>query len=205
MLRRAALILRAGVLGAVLVLGSGLGAAPAAADALGFYLGGGVGWATVRDTSLPDLDLSVDSHPTGWTALMGLRPITFIGGELQYVDFGHGSTVSSDGLFEKSVHQHGPAAFVNVYLPIPLIELFAKAGIAHTETSVTEKALVPVTCPVTVPNCGYSSSNTSVNKAAYGGGLQLKLGPIAVRAEYVRFEASAGHPQMASLDLLWRF
>jgi len=201
-MRAATRFLRAWVV-ALLVLGSGLGARTALADALGFYLGGGVGWSTVHDDSFSDLGLTVEHHPTGWTALLGLRPIPFIGGEIQYVDFGSGS--ASSGAFEQTIHQHGPAAFVNLYLPLPFIDLFAKAGIASTETSSTERATGPVVCPLSTPNCGYSSSSGSVSKAAYGGGVQLKFGHFAVRGEYVRFEAQSGHPQLAALEALWRF
>jgi hypothetical protein len=72
----------------------------AAEDSFGFYVGGAVGEATLRSGNVPYLQTllgttpaAFSAHDTGWKAVIGVRPISFVGAELEYIDFGavHGS------------------------------------------------------------------------------------------------------------------
>ena len=58
---------------------------------------------------------------------MGIRPISLIGAEVQYVDFGNASDLSSN-----AVHQQAGAVYGMLYapIPVPLFDVYAKAGLA---------------------------------------------------------------------------
>ncbi len=72
-------------------MGSAFGQA-SAADPLGFYLGGAIGQSHVRaDEEAFGSSLGFDEHHNAWKLLVGLRPISLLGAEFEYVDFGHPS------------------------------------------------------------------------------------------------------------------
>jgi len=67
-------------------------------DLLGIYVGGSVGQSHVKSDQLlfskPDgtpltSPVSVAKSATGWKLFVGLRPISWVGAELAYVDFGN--------------------------------------------------------------------------------------------------------------------
>jgi hypothetical protein len=68
-------------------------------DLLGMYVGGSVGQSIVRASQLDFLGpyppnpspvpVSVSKSATGWKVFAGLRPISLVGAELAYTDFGH--------------------------------------------------------------------------------------------------------------------
>jgi opacity protein-like surface antigen len=197
---------------------------PCAADPLGFYLGAGVGQSHVRselDASafFPSFSgaFSTQGTRTGWKAILGIRPLSIIGAEAEYLDFGSASasggipaTVGSSGL-NATVTSHPKAAalFAMGYLPIPLpyLDIFAKAGAAELKSSVNANA--QATCPISLP-CfqilipPYSASSSDT-RFAYGAGLQVKVAGLAVRAEYERISARGGDPDLLSLALTWGF
>ncbi len=193
-----------------------------AADPFGFYVGAGGGHAEVRS----ELDFSVFGPPyagrfdvarstTGWKAMVGLKPLPMIGAEAEYLDFGSigGSTgiPASGGLgglnANARVSARAPAAFVMLYLPIPVLDVFFKAGAAALKTRV--KASAQATCPIGLPCLPpiippYEASNTST-RVAYGAGVQLKFMSLGVRAEYERIHASHGDPALASVSVIYGF
>jgi opacity protein-like surface antigen len=193
------------------------------ADPLGFYLGAGVGHSQVRS----DLDFGVFGAPgfsgpfdvtpgaTGWKVIAGVRPLSIIGAEAEYLDFGSGTgttgiapTATRGGITATATsHPKAPALFAVGYLPIPLphLDIFAKAGVADLKTRVqaSGQALCPTSIPclpVFIPP--YSASDTST-RFAYGAGVQVRLATLAVRAEYERIHSSAGDPDLLSLALTW--
>ncbi len=204
-----------------ILIGAACGSA-CAADALGFYMGAGVGQSHVRN----DINFSAFGAPlsggfsttgtkTGWKAILGVRPLSIIGAEAEYLDFGSASgsasipaTALSGGLnATASSHPKAPALFAMGYLPIPLpyLDIFAKAGVAELKSSVNANA--QATCPiglnciqVIIPPYSASSSDT---RFAYGAGVQVKLASLAVRAEYERIHSSSGDPDLLSLALTW--
>jgi opacity protein-like surface antigen len=209
---------------ALVMVAAVLACAPAvAADPFGFYLGAGVGHSQVRS----DLDFGVFGAPgfsgpfdvapgaTGWKVIAGVRPLSIIGAEAEYIDFGSGSgttgiepTATRAGITATATsHPKAPALFAVGYLPIPLprLDVFAKAGVADLKTGVhaSGQALCPTSIPclpVFIPP--YSASHTST-RFAYGAGVQLRLATLAVRAEYERIHSSAGDPDLLSLALTW--
>src|SRR5438552_10622958 len=75
----------------VLAIGA-VTAAPAAhsEDPLGFYIGGAVGQSQLRAT-LPypvAPATSLERNATGWKAMLGMRPLSVLGAEIEYLDFG---------------------------------------------------------------------------------------------------------------------
>ncbi len=114
-----------------LAAGACAASAPACAEnLLGFYVGGGLGESTVRsDTNYPgsfgygyDAFYSDPRHHFAWKAIAGIRPISIIGAELEYIDFGH---PGGDGGYYS--YNYGPdshpraiAAFGVGHLPLPI-------------------------------------------------------------------------------------
>jgi opacity protein-like surface antigen len=195
--------------------------APSAAEAdlLGLYVGAGVGQATVRDSATafgPPVTPFVEAvnfseHHVGWKALIGMRPISFLGAELEYADFGHPSRSSSNGpIYQADANARATSAFALGYLPlpIPLLDVYGKAGLAQLRTTVHASANPPCLffsppCLVAVkPDFRQDQNNT---RFAIGAGAQLKFYSLAVRAEYERIRAPAGDPDLLSVALIWRF
>jgi opacity protein-like surface antigen len=159
-----------------------LAAAPAQAQVPGVdaYLGVGVGVSTA-DISATDLDVpEFDKKDTGWKAFVGLRA-SVIGAELEYIDFGkpNGDTAA--------VKYKGLAAFGMFYapLPLPFVDVYAKAGIARVDADLEVDA---------------SSFSTKDTTFAYGAGVQVKFGSFAVRGEYEKFKLEDAKPSLLSVS-----
>jgi opacity protein-like surface antigen len=82
-----------------LALVTTIGCAPAlAADPLGFYIGAGVGHSQVRndfefsDVAIP---VSINGSATGWKLMAGIRPLSILGAEVAYIDFGSANGAAS--------------------------------------------------------------------------------------------------------------
>jgi hypothetical protein len=202
-----------------LALGALLLAATASADnLLGLYAGAGVGESTVRsdygfDPSYPD-----DSHPhhTAWKALVGIRPIPFVGAEAEYLDFGHSSSADSyDNRFNYYGYQnnddsHPKAGILYAvgYLPLPFVDVFVKGGVARLETNLNSYG--PVTC---ANNFAGSSCQPELlgrdhawqTKGAYGAGVQAHFLGLGVRAEYERISSGYGDPDAFMVSATWTF
>jgi len=203
-------------------MGAACGSA-SAADPLGFYMGAGVGHSQVRNdvqfvgaSGAPILgSLGLSEGATGWKAIVDIRPLSMIGAEVEYLDFGSASgsanipaTVTMGGLNATATsHPKAPAVFATGYLPIPLpyLDIFAKAGVAELKSGVNASA--QATCPIGLPCIQviippYSTSSSDM-RFAYGAGVQVKLASLAVRAEYERIHVSSGDPDLLSLALTW--
>ena len=124
------------------------------------------------------------------------------------MDFGHpsrsfspGSTTSAD------VKMSGAAAFGMLYLPVPVVSVYAKAGLARLHATSNVSLFLPGvgTCAINNPNCAWFSQRSSATNTslAAGAGAQVKLGAWALRAEYERFNVAGGNPGLASLAATW--
>lgn len=172
-------------------------AAPAAhADPLGLYIGAGVGEANVK---VDQLGFS-ESH-SGYKLLVGLRPISLAGAELEYVDFGHPSTTIVPGATADATVR-GSALFGLLYLPlpVPMLDLYAKAGFARLQTTAS------ATCEAQpVFQCGLFQFDRTDTRFALGAGAQIKMSAFALRGEYEQFSSEYGNPSFWSLALTWSF
>jgi hypothetical protein len=174
---------------------------------LGFYVGAAVGQA--RDTvdnfgtfSFPlGGPFSLDESTTGWKAMAGLRPIPFLGAELEYLDFG--SAHANTFLLRADTHADATALFAVGYLPVPLpfLDIFAKAGLARTHTSFSGV----LSCPAPADCIVGLAGDHDDSDFAYGAGVQAKFQAFALRAEYERTDTSVGHPNLLSVGMTWTF
>jgi hypothetical protein len=193
-----------------------------AEDLLGMYVGGSVGQSHVRSDQVlfyrPDgtpltSPVSVARSATGWKLLVGLRPISWVGAELAYVDFGN-PTASQDpppgfGLsYNARVRANAATAFGVLYAPIPIprFDMYAKAGLARLHTEVNGDAAFgcwpPLLCGV---GLGAVHRDQNMARFAYGAGMQAKFSAIGIRLEYERIGASEGDPDLLSVGVTWSF
>jgi hypothetical protein len=159
-----------------------LAAVPAHAQGvpgIDIYVGAGIGQS---NANVSDRVGDYDDKDFAWKGFVGLRALSYVGAELNYVDFGK---PSGDG---DEFKYKGFAGFGLFYIPIPLpvLDVYVKAGLARVD--------------VDVPNFDISEDDT---KFAFGGGVQLKIGSFAVRAEYEQYKAEIagfkGKPRLMSL------
>jgi opacity protein-like surface antigen len=206
-----------------------LGAAAIANSApLDFYLGASYGQAHVR-AELNGLSGSggslgplggFDATHSAYQAMLGMRLLSFVGAEVAYVDLGQSSLrgpgTPAPGLLVGSnvtaeqVSQKGAAAFAMLYLPVPIIDVYVKAGVSRmtTDMNATATLIGVATCPIGNPNCAVVYGSRSVTDVgfAYGAGVQWKLGQWAVRGEYERFDAAGANPSLLSIGMtFWLF
>jgi opacity protein-like surface antigen len=202
-----------------LAAGACAASAPASAEnLLGFYVGAGLGESTVRSDSnfsggfgCCDGFYSDPRHHFAWKAIAGIRPISILGAELEYIDFGH---PGSDGNYYSS-YNYGPdshpraiAAFgvAHLPLPIPFLDVYGKAGAARLHTNVN--GFDGSTCGLnqTYPQCGsFTSQGTWDTRFAYGAGVQSRIWGLSVRAEYERINSQFGDPDLFSVGAIWSF
>lgn len=195
--------------------------AVAQADPLGLYVGGAYGQAHVRaqldglsDASGPLGPLGTfDNTHSAYQAMLGLRPISFLGAEIIYVDLGQpsirGAVPGAPGSFitAEQVSQKGEAAFAMLYLPVPVIDAYVKGGLSRITTDMSATTALPGvgTCVIGFPDCGVRSGSRSTRDVgfAYGAGLQWKLGQWAVRGEYERFDAAGANPSLLAIGMTY--
>lgn len=197
----------------------GLVSGAAAADPFGFYVGGAVGEAHVRfNQSVSAVALQFDHQHSAWKILAGMRPISLLGAEVEYIDFGRptaaGTASGPVTVTQAEVHSKAESLSGLVYLPLPVpfLDVYGKAGYAHLQNdySATGSSQFPPgvgTCTLGSLFCGTSSYQRSRSDShlTYGAGVQVKLASLAVRAEYQRISASTGDPDLLSLGLSWGF
>jgi opacity protein-like surface antigen len=187
-----------------------LGSAGAqAANPLGFYVGAGGGYADLRyDPSqyVPCFGVQdcFGHSDVGWTAFVGLQPLTYVGAELQYLDFGQTSNSPPTFLGTNSLSAKALALFATGVLPLPVGDLYAKAGVGRVQTKVSTSYPDLNTCADS-GICGYPPTDETAARFGWGLGVKFKLSALAIRVEYVRFSVPEGDPDLLSLALLWRF
>lgn len=179
---------------ALLAIGAlGLVSAPAAAQVPGvdFYIGAGLGQSDVN-LSADDLGaLDFDAKDTGWKLIAGLRVASVFGAELEYIDFGKPNGEDS------SFDYKGVAAYGLLYapLPLPILDLYAKAGLAKVDADLSVDGLGDV-----------SVKDTNFT---YGLGAQLKFGSFALRGEWEKFKVKesgdSAKPSLLSLSFTKSF
>ncbi|MET0279707.1 MAG: outer membrane beta-barrel protein [Steroidobacteraceae bacterium] len=178
---------------ALAIVGGIIAAQPAHAQVPGvdFYLGAGVGTGNVAIT---DPDGAVGQFKEDHTAFKfygGVRAASF-GAELEYMNFG-----STSGDFGADTDVNGKltgvAGFGVLYLPLPLpvVDVYGKAGFARLNRKITD--LTP------------GDFSTKDTEFAYGGGVQVKLGSFALRAEYERFNTDGKDPTLLTLGASFFF
>jgi opacity protein-like surface antigen len=183
----------------------------AAADPFGIYVGGAVGRAAVKVNDVGLVPLKFDQQHVGWKLLFGVRPVSILGAEFEYINFGHPSTVIANNV-NTDAQVRGPALFALGYLPLPLplVDVYGKLGLARLQTTATASPIAALGAPCNPRNplpftCGPEELDRTDNHFAWGAGAQIKFSHIAVRAEYERFSTSVGNPDFLSVGMIWSF
>ncbi len=189
-----------------------------AAGPLGLYIGAAFGQAHVRAATI--------SAPTGvggsvqlggsdfahsaYQIMLGVRPVSFLGAEVTYMSLGRKSWPSPQaGLLVKNgqASQKGEGAFAVFYLPVPVVTVYLKAGLARITTNRSADYEY-----FGVDNCAFApcrylsiARNRTTTGFATGIGLQWKLGSWAFRGEYERFNAAGANPDLISVGAIYLF
>jgi hypothetical protein len=173
---------------ALALLGGGLlPAQEARAADNGFYLGAGLTRSRIDDIG-PGLDFEDDS----FKLIAGFRPLDVFSVEFNYIDLG--KDAASVGPIGVQVDSKAYAAFAVGYLPLPLVDLYAKAGVARWESNARATGF------------SVGDLDDSGTEFAYGAGIQARLGSLAARLEYERFDiADTDGAELISLGVTWTF
>jgi hypothetical protein len=162
--------------------------AASAADLIGLYAGGSIGQARIEANVGSVSPGSFRENHSAWKAIVGVRPVPIVSAEAEYINFGHPN--GNIGANPGDVDLKGTAAFGVFTLPIPVIDIYLKAGLARLD-STANGALFRV-----------SRTNTGV---AGGAGVQYRIGAWGIRGEYERFNAAGGHPSLYTFGVTWTF
>jgi hypothetical protein len=179
-----------------------------AEDLLGLYIGGAIGQSRVEATEtaclcdiFPEIVTeTIDKKHLAFKAMLGARPISLMGAEIDYIDFGKPNGAAFG--YPASASIKGVAAFGVLYLPVPIVDVYVKAGVARLESAVNYSYCSPCACDFCLNSIQLNRTNTS---GAGGVGTQYKFGSWAVRAEYERFNAAGGNPSLLSAGITWTF
>lgn len=185
-----------------------------AGDELGAYIGAaiGEGWVKTSGGFLPGTGTGpFNERHTTYQLMTGVRPIPLLGAELAYIDFGHPHQVLSAGdvVGSADARMKGSAAFAILYLPVPVVDIYLKGGLARIQTSanVAGIQLGVGACALGYPDCAHFAAHHSVTDThfAAGAGAQFKFGSWVLRTEYERFSAAGENPSLATIGVAWTF
>ncbi len=196
-----------------------LGASTAALadNPLGLYIGAGVGESQIDNNynyyNPYGYGGGFHNHDAAWKVIAGLRPISFVGADLEYIDFGNagGNNGYFNGYYDYGVSAHPKATVLYGlgYLPIPLpfLDVYGKLGVAHLQTNNSYYSNV---CPLPAANGSASCITESRfdqqdTKFAYGAGVQAKFQDFAFRGEYERISSTYGDPNAFMVSVTWTF
>jgi hypothetical protein len=212
---------RAALMISIAIMSISANAPVAADDLMGLYAGGAVGQSDIRDGETFTSPFvfpqryEFDEHSIAWKVVMGLRPIPLAGAEIEYIDFGHPHINGTffDLPLLADTQSRSLAVFGVGYLPLPLpmLDFYAKVGVAALKTQANATNVGHSTCPQNQPcslvvfNPEVFQQNETTANLAYGAGAQFKVAPLAIQLEYERINRSGGNPDLLSLGLTWSF
>ena len=177
-------------------------AMPASAIENGFYLGGSIGGSSleIRDFDEELGDLRFSGSGTAYKLFAGFRFLNFLAVEGGYVDFGDPNDVvggSGDDAIDVQIGLKGWDAFAVGLLPIGPVDLFAKFGVVSWNADIRARL---------IPTDVFDTDSESGTDAAYGIGVALRLGKVALRAEGEQFKiADAEDVYMFSVGATFTF
>ncbi len=149
-----------------------------------------------------------------WKAIVGIRPIPFVGAEFEYIDFG--SNNGNNGYLRQLITIYGPNSHPKASvlyavgylpLPVPFLDVYGKLGAARLQTNITSFSRVPeLQRPVRrlQRRCLFAIDQTN-NKFAYGVGVQWRWQDFAFRAEYEGISSTYGNPEAFTVSVTWTF
>jgi len=158
-----------------------------------------------------------DNEDFAWAALIGTRPLTGLGAELQYVNLGHtSSSISTQNPYpatlSRDAQARGVAVFAVAYLPLPIsnLDIDVKAGLSRLDATESQTYTpIPIdTCLLLPPppNAGCASRVHQTNmNFAWGAGVQMHISHVVLRADFERFLVVGDHPSLVSFGVAWAF
>jgi hypothetical protein len=172
-----------------------LGATAAHAQLPDAYVGAGVSRARLDDIFGSGRDSNLNN--TAWKAFVGVKPLPFLGVEANYMDLGSESRRFGFAGFTDRGHvdAHAFSAFAVgfVPLPLPIVDIFGKAGLARWNLNGhTDSSLFAI--------------DDQGTDFAWGGGAQARFGALGLRLEYEQFNVrNTDGVKAVSLDVSWHF
>lgn len=153
----------------------------------GFYLG-----AAAMKSQVDGFSGNFDLDDTGYKLIAGFRPLDSFAVELNYMDLGSDSATLGAARFDGEATAF--AGFAMLMLPLPLIDLYAKAGVARWEAKGSLSSIT------------VSSLKDNGTEVAYGAGVQAHFGSLGARLEYESFDIEdTDGVDLFSLGLTWTF
>jgi Outer membrane protein beta-barrel domain len=179
-------------------------------DLAGLYVGGAVGQSRVEATDsqvFTDIGSAtytedINQRHFAFKVMLGARPISLLGAEIDCIDFGKPNASLFGNPADASIK--GAAAFGVLYLPVPIVDIYVKAGVARLESTINGSICSPCACDFQICRSFFELNRTNTSGAG-GVGAQYKFGAWAVRAEYERFSAAGGNPSLLSAGITWTF
>jgi hypothetical protein len=173
---------------------------PASAIENGFYLGGSIGGSSleIQDVAEEFGAFRFSDGDTAYKLFGGFRFLNFLAVEAGYVDLGDPTdiiaSIEGDEL-EVQIGVKGWDAFAVGLLPLGPVDLFAKVGVVSWDADI-----------LAVLDDAIDSDSESGTDAAYGIGVALRLGKVALRAEGEQFKiADADDVYMFSVGATFTF
>jgi hypothetical protein len=175
---------------------------------LGAYAGGAVGQSSIGadQSGLVGSSQSLNGYSaknSAWAVRLGIRPISMLGGELEYASLGSPS-LSIGTLARVDMSMKSTGAYALLYLPIPVLDVYLKGGVASVKSDATLTVLSCTPTPGCLVPAPVRASQTD-RSGSYGLGLQFKLGPVGLRGEYLRYSAAGTNPWVGNLGVSWSF
>ena len=165
---------------AIVALAGCLYGAGAAAVERGLYVGAALGQSA---SGLRNGSINYTERNAGYQLLAGFRPLKLLAVELSYVDLGN----TSSGAV--SAHTTAVSGWVLGFLPLPVIDIYGKAGLASWRTDASAPTL---------------SWRPSGSDLALGAGIQMHFGALAARLEYEAFDVQeASRPTLLSIGVTY--
>jgi hypothetical protein len=208
------------------IIALGASTSALAGNPLGAYIGFGVGASNVGNNYNYGNGYGYGCGPyacygyggdygtsvVSWKVMAGIRPISIVGAELEYMDFG--SANGNNGYYNNNYYYNAnshPKATILYgvgYLPLPLpyLDVFGKLGVARLQTNQSN-----FVNPTGAGTCLYpcipisTDINQTNDKFAYGAGVQFRWQDFAFRAEYEGISSNYGNPAAVSISATWTF
>jgi len=165
---------------AIVALSTCLYGGRAAAVERGLYVGAALGQSA---SGLQNGSINYTERNTGYQLLAGFRPLKLLAVELSYTNLGD----ASGGAV--SARTTAVSGFVLGFLPLPVIDIYGKAGLASWRTDASAPTL---------------SWRPSGNDLVLGAGIQMHFGALGARLEYEAFDVQeASRPTLLSLGVTY--